>query len=81
MIGALFLRNNNNKLIFLNDEHSDHNPFVISKNLNILNQKLVLDNMISIIPNRFSFYLTNIPTWNSHLKWFIDSLKKKFFML
>jgi hypothetical protein len=79
IIGVLFLRNIKNKLIFLNNEHSDHNPFIISNNLNVLNQKLILDSFISVIPNKFSIYLTNIPLWNSQLKWFIESLRKNKF--
>ena len=79
IIGVLFLRNIKNKLVFLNNEHSDHNPFIISNNLNVLNQKLILDSFISAIPNKFSIYLTNIPLWNSQLKWFIESLRKNKF--
>ena len=79
MVGVLFLRITKDKLVFLNHEHSDHNPFIISDNLNDTKQKLILDSFISVIPNNLSIYLTNIPLWNSQLKWFIESLRKNKF--
>ena len=76
MIGALFLREDGkNRVVFFNDGHSDHNPFIIASTLSIQDQKQIINDIVSVFPNYQIFYLTNIPVWHNHLDWLMESLK------
>jgi len=77
MIGAFCLRKvDKHKAVFLNDGHSDHNPFIIANSLSIQEQQRVINSIVSALPSKYALSLTNIPDWNCHLKWFLTLLRQ-----